>query len=258
MSTDDTSLLALLRQWAVIWLMDADPSAPERIFTEDYVLHIGAHSFTNRDEYAQATLGQLHLFNGLMVTVHEVITNGHQAVLRLTEHGASTKHEGRKAAWKVIALFDGDSAGIATTWAEEDYHARKRQLIEGTPDPIEAPICSPWTTPVLPPNPGAEDLVRQWIEAGMECPPGVSIDDQDVVGDYKSPLRVTSGQVDFIMSAGQQVGFHARLRGAFADDQGIEGTIRAAGLVRVDQEQALQGHVITDRLGIRKPKPAGE
>lgn len=88
--TSSHDVLALLRRWSVNWLMGADPCAGDTIFAEDYELHIGAHTFSNRADYMQATLGQLALFDGLMVTVHEVITNGQQAVLRLTEHGASS------------------------------------------------------------------------------------------------------------------------------------------------------------------------
>ena len=251
--TSSHDVLALLRRWSVNWLMGADPVVGETIFAQDYELHIGAHTFGNRADYMLATLGQLTLFDGLMVTVHEVITNGHQAVLRLTEHGASTKHEGHAAAWRVIAIFESDGRVLTRTWAEEDYHARRRQLTSGRSDLIEAPLLSPWTTPRLESFVEAEDIVRDWIESGMVRRAGIRFDDEDMVESYRFPIDVNSGEVDILVSSGEKVGFHAQLHGTFCDDDSQNGTLRVSGLVRVENGTVMSGNVISDRLGLRKP-----
>lgn len=241
------TILPLVRRWAVDWLNGHDPSACETLMAPDYALRIGTFDLTTREAYVDATVGQLAQFPGLVLTVHEVLTNGTQAALRFSEHGASTRHDGRTAAWTGVVLFEGDGARLVRTWAEEDYAARRRQLASGVPDPVGPPAVAPWDTLPEPADPGAEEVVRAWLRSGLTPMDGVLWD--DAAHDDAGPaLRGEQGEVDVVMSAGTRVAFHGRVHGGATDGTGAGATIDVAGLVEVRDGRVSGGAVVSDRL----------
>ena len=121
-------LVELARLFTVEWIIRADPGAPERIVRGDYVVHISGVEIPDRARYAEATLGQLEQFPGLTLTVHDLICDGQCLAMAFSEHGSSTKHDGRLAAWRGVALFDWDGERLTENWTQEDYFARRRQL----------------------------------------------------------------------------------------------------------------------------------
>lgn len=243
---DADQILPLVRRWAVSWINGHDPSVCTELLAPDYQLRIGTFEVDTRDGYVEATLGQLQQFPGLVLTVHGVLTNGTQAALWFTEHGASLRHGARAAAWVGVVLFEGDGTRLTRAWAEEDYAARKRQLASGVPDPVAGPAVAPWDTVPEPADPAAEAVVRAWVEAGLPPVPGVVHD--DAAHDDAGPaLSGDGGEVDVIMSAGRRVAFHARVTASASP----EVSIRVAGLVRVRDGAVRDGVVVTDRLAAR-------
>lgn len=242
------SILPLVRRWAIDWLCAHDASACDDLMVDDYSLRIGAFEFGDRDSYVKATSGQLTLFPGLMLTVHEVLTNGTDAAIRFTEHGASTKDDGRAAAWRGVVLFSGDGTRLTRTWAEEDYHARKRQLRDGFPDAVGSPCIAPWDTPVAPRNLAAEDVVLEWVASGAPARDGISFDD-DALGAYAAVMTATSGSVHHLVSAGDRVAVHGEVHGRTIDGTDREITMNIAAFLHVIDGAIAYGQVVTDRLG---------
>lgn len=242
------SILPLVRRWVIDWLCAHDAATCDELMVEDYSLRIGVFEFSDRASYVKATSGQLDLFPGLMLTVHEILTNGTDAAIRFTEHGASTKDDGRAAAWRGVVLFSGDGERLTRTWAEEDYHSRKRQLRDGLSDEIAAPAVAPWDTAVESHNPQAEGVVEDWVASGMPSLPEVSFDD-DVRGDYVSVLTGTIGSIHHIVSAGNRVAVHGEIRGLAVDGSNREVSLNVAAFVHVMDGKIVSGQVVTDRLG---------
>ena len=247
MTTTSSDVLAGVRTWAVNWLAGGDASAAADCLTEDYTLQIGAFTLSPRDAYVDGTVTQLARYPGLGVTVHDLITDGHRTVARLSEHGASSRHDGAAAAWRVVAVFEHDGARIARGWAEEDYWARRRQLAAGTCDPVDRPAPAPWSTRPAPAEPGVAEAVEAWIAGGATGASGVLRDDADHVDAYEQPATTTAGTVDVLVVSGRRAGFHAVLDGTLGD---ASVRLPVAGLVDVAADGTLTGHLVTDRLGL--------
>lgn len=243
-----------IRRWAVNWLAGSDVAAAEQCIAEDYVLQIGAFTLSPRSAYVDGTVTQLARYPGLGVTVHDVITDGRRTVVRLSEHGASTRHDGAIAGWRVVALLEHDAGGIRRGWAEEDYWARRRQLADGRPDPVDRPALAPWTTTPLEPDLGAAEAVTRWIEAGAPALRGVVRDDEDLVAAYDMPLTTERGSIDVMVVSGRRVGFHAVLEALTADRTTVR--LPSAGLIEVSEDGTITGHLVTDRLGLPRSAQA--
>ena len=248
----------LLRSFCQEWLDRADPAVPTRIMREDYEVHIGGVVLSGLSQYVPATLGQLEDFSGLQISVHELVSNGSEMALRFTEHGASLKAGGRPAAWRGIALFWSDGVQLLRNVTEEDYTARRRQLIEGSADTVDAPAVAPWSTRVLAQRPEAEQQVRDWLVAG-----GLGDGSADLIiddGSASSPLLgVDSTTVLDLFSCGDAVGFRAVERGLYLGGLGLpdsaEGAVvslTSVGLVRVAEGERIRGHLVRDRAGLRR------
>lgn len=236
-------MIELVRRWAVDWLASHDPSTCDEIMTADYRLTIGAIELAGREAYVEGTMGQLAIFPGLGLTIHDVIATTDHAAVRFTEHGAGIHKDGRLAAWGGIALFESDGSKLVRTWAEEDYLSRSRQLSDGHPDLIEPPAVAPWNSPVEPPDADAEAAVRRWIDAGLPRRGGVSFNDEWLHPDDDSAIESVS--IDVAFSSGRRVAFHGRHQTVDGFSQGV------VGLVSVDADGSVGGHVVTDRLGAR-------
>lgn len=250
--------LPLVRRWAVDWLSSHDPSALPDLVSDDYVLRIGSVAIRGRGAYEQAVMGQLDQFPGLVLTIQDVMGNGECAAIRFTEHGASTAHGGRVAAWGGIAMFRAADGRLRLTYAEEDYAARRRQLTSGETDPVEPPHPAPWDVQPQDPDLDAVSAVEKWLATGLhELPAGVLVDDQ-VHGQAPEPLTLTGApQLDEIFSAGNRVAFHLTQPEERRAD-GTVTTLRMAGMVTVQDGAVVSGRLVRDRLGAVRRDPAGK
>ncbi|MCD2197971.1 hypothetical protein LQ327_31830 [Actinomycetospora endophytica] len=251
---------ALMRRFAVDWLDRADPAVPREIMAPGYTIRIGGYVLENRDAYVETTSEQLARFPGLTITVHDAIySDDGRAALRFTEHGASAR--GGAAAWRGIGLFSSHGGVLVDNDCEEDYLGRRRQLLAGEPDPVDPPMVAPWTEPPTPADPEAEKLVRTWVDGGGPTgeEPGIVHDDACADAPSTMLLDVDGCTTDAVFAAGRRVAFHAvqrgRYRGGLPDVEAAPGTsaeLRIVGLVEVGADGAINGHVVRDRLGLRR------
>lgn len=255
------SVVQLMKGFCQDWLNRADPAVCEAIMRSDYEVHIGGIVLSGLREYVPATLGQLQDFRGLLITVHELFTNGSEIALRFTEHGASVRAGGNAAAWRGIALFWTDGTMLVRNVTEEDYASRRRQLTSGISDPVEEPAVAPWSTQPTATDPEAENRVRSWLEAGglSGVGRGNLVMDNGDDDDAGPILHVDSTTVTELFSAGNAVGFRVLENGAYRGGLGLPealigkpGSLSTVGMVRVGPEGRISGHVVRDRAGLRR------
>ncbi|MFO7552493.1 MAG: nuclear transport factor 2 family protein [Haliea sp.] len=256
-------LAALLRGFAVDFITGHDIDVAARIMAPEYCLSIGGHLLSGRDaEYLPPTAAQIHQFPGLCVTVHDVIYGENALAMKFTEHGASSRDGGRAATWRGVTLFRTDGKQLRQGWAEEDYFARKRQLTSGICDAVDPPHPTPWDVQPAAPDPATEAVARRWLcsreeWAGLSGADWLSrVNDSDPQPDALVDIHATT--VDELFSAGNRVAFHlqheARYKGGFTDlDPDLVGTpvtVRAAGMLTVQNGSVVDASITTDRLGL--------
>lgn len=253
-------LVGLMRSFVVDWLDRADGPTCERIMDPGYTAVVGGVSLQGRDDaYLPATLGQLSRFPGLLVTVHELFTSGERVALRFTEHGPSAERGGA-AAWAGIGIFGWDGSRLTTNVTEEDYLSRRRQLAGGVSDPVATPATAPWSARPEPADQDAEDAVRAWLASGDLAAGGrVQLDDGWTGQPTPPLLEHEDVLVDSLFSAGRSVAFHATQRGAYRggidlpiQPLGATAGLRCCGMVHVDDHSHVVGHLVRDRVGLRR------
>ncbi|MBW3602931.1 MAG: nuclear transport factor 2 family protein [Actinobacteria bacterium] len=247
--------VALVRRYVEDWLNAADPTVCEEILDPGYTVHISGQHLRGRDEgYIPATMRQLEQFPGLVVTVHDLLVGADRIAMRFSEHGASTRHEGREARWGGVALFRTDGDRFTEAFVEEDYLSRRAQLAGETAVAPGEPPAS-WDAPPGDPDPAAEDVVRRWLGA-RDADPAVAYDDM-ATGEAIALLDVAAAEVKEIFSSGPRVAFAATQRGgvpAGGTDQ-AEGALHSAGIVEVHGGRVVGGHVIRDQHGFQRALP---
>lgn len=244
---------ALMRRFVLDWLDRADTAVVPEILAPDYAIDIAGVQMPGREAYLEATSAQLARFPGLTVTVHDAMytPDGH-AALRFTEHGASAR--GGSAAWRGIGLFRARDGVLVHNATEEDYLGRRRQLLTGTPDPVDPPMVAPWTAPVAEPDPEAEKAVRAWLDDGAPARSGITFDDGSTDADL---LEDSTIAIDALITAGRRVAVHGLARGRYAGGllgvdaaPGAEVAQGLAALLDVAPDGTMSGHVVRDRLGV--------
>lgn len=242
---------ALMRRFALDWLGRVDPAVPAQIMAPDYTVAIGGVELRGLGEYVPATVGQYERYLGLLLTVHDAVAAPGRIALRFTLHGAEP---GRPpVSWAGLALFAHNGSVLARSWVEEDYLARRRQQADGTCDPIEAPMPAPWAIPELEPRSSAEAEVRDWLATGDLALGGA------IVLDDGSADALVAGKAEVVelFSAGGSVAFAARQTGEYLGGlaeiaaTGQDVSITLTGLVHLGPD-GLRGHVVRDRLGLRR------
>ena len=132
--------VALMRRYCIDYTARHDLSVCDDIMVPGYTLHMGVHHLAGRDEaYKPAAAAQFRQFPGLCLTVNEIICSGDRLALRFTEHGASARHDGARAAWGGVGLYRWDGQRLLENYVEQDYFARRRQLAGDDPDPVRTP-----------------------------------------------------------------------------------------------------------------------
>ena len=164
------------------------------------------------------------------------------------------------AAWTGIGLFWWDGSVLTGNVTEEDYHSRRRQLAERVSDPVDHPAPAPWAVTPRPPDPVAEKAVRDWLGAGDLGRGGtVRLDDGWAGHPTPALLDVTGTEVRELFTAGERVGFRVLQSGRYRG--GLPGTVggggraassSAVGMVAVGADGEISGHVIRDRVGLRR------
>ncbi len=252
--------IAVFRRYVTDYVNRHDFSVIGQFMTDDYTLDSSGFQVTGRDgDYQAAVARQLQQFPGLVFTPHEMVNVGNRIAIRFTEHGASMKHDGRRAAWPSIAIYEVRDGLLARCAIEQDYQSRNRQLDTGvtvTPDP---PAVAPWDTPESAPNPAAEKVVLDWLSSSAFLDTaGVQVDDSRATGVVERIVDKGSVEILDILSGGDSVGFHAIQTGVLADDFATEFKpqagqpvkIHLSGLVTLSGGQVTRGNVIRDRYGL--------
>jgi predicted ester cyclase len=240
-----------MRRYCIDYTARHDLSVCDDIMDPGYTLHMGTHDLAGRDEaYKPAAAAQFRQFPGLCLTVSEIVCSGDRLALRFTEHGASVKHDGALAAWAGIGLYRWDGQRLLENYVEQDYLARRRQLAEGRPDPVEPPAVAPWDARSLPADLAAEEAVRTWLGTGDLS--RLTADDGRPPHRLIAPART---DISVLFSAGPRVAFHAVQYGELtAEDPRFAGDgeafVHVAGVVRVEDGRVAGGRVIRDRLGL--------
>jgi hypothetical protein len=243
--------VALMRRYCVDYTARHDLSVCDDIMDPGYTLHMGVHDLTGRDQaYKPAAAAQFRQFPGLCLTVNEIICSGGRLALRFTEHGASARHDGARAAWSGIGLYRWDGRRLLENHVEQDYLARRRQLSGGSPDLVEPPAVAPWDTRSAPSDRAAEEVVRAWLAAGDLA--GVTADDGRPPRRLLLPART---DVSVLFSAGPRVAFRAVQHGPLAGEDPEfagdgEAFVHVAGVVGVEGGKVAGGRIIRDRLGL--------
>ena len=250
------TLVSLVRRWSVDWLNGQHPEVCEQILAPEYNLLIGGYVLGPRQDYIPATLVQLGRYPGLVVTAHHLVCSQDRVALVFSEHGASTRLEGRAAAWSGVAIFRWDGQVLTGCMAEEDHYGRRRQLGDGRPDQVDRPMVAPWDQRAGRPDAAAEQVVRDWL-AGPDLRGAPVVCDDEGTGQLATHLlEVESCRIDELFSSGDQVAFHAGQSGHYLG--GLEGlddlvgrsaATELAGLVTVRDGRIVAGRVVRDRLG---------
>lgn len=266
------AFVALMRRYCHDYTNRQDFTACDTIMVPDYTLHMGTHELRGRDsQYKPATNKQFQQFPGLCLTVNELVTNGDRLCLRFSEHGASLRHAGAKAAWSGIGLYKWDGTRLTENFVEQDYYSRRSQLADNAPLPVETSALAPWDTEPATPNRAAEDAVRKFLTTDDLTRIAAVVFDDEWTGAKRQRVIEPSGAiVDDLFSAGDQVAFHIAQTGRVADDfptgagaqddasqgdlvrQRSEAVLHMSGLVTVRNGRIVAGRVIRDRLGLSR------
>ena len=250
--------VGLIRRYVLDYLACGDTSVCDEIMHPDFLLYMGGHELGPRDAvYVPAVAKQMEQFPGLCMTANEVMCNGDRLALRFSQHGASTRHDGHRAAWSGIGLYFWDGERLTANWALEDYYARRRQLAERTTNRLEAPAVAPWDELAEAEHPANEVLVRAWLSAGsIHGHTHVAFDDEWDDQPCGPVIDVEHTTVDDLFSAGDRVAFHITQTGTYVggagkDDRiGAPATLRSAGIVMILDGAIASGRVIRDRSGL--------
>lgn len=251
----------LMKIYVVDYTNSHDQSQTPWIMEPGYTLRMGSSVVSGRDsEYAAATRRQFDQFPGLCLTVHEIHTAGDRLAMRFSEHGASLKHGGARAAWRGIGLYRWNGTRLVSNSVEQDYLSRAGQLKSGTPKGVEPPAIAPWDTTESMPEPRSEAVVRQWLmDGGVGRAGDVLCDDATI--DAPAPVIVQQESliINDLFSCGSAVAFHATQRGTllgdFAErpeDLGQPVRLHMAGLLHVRNDRVHSGHIIRNRMELRR------
>lgn len=263
MAADDLvaePFVALMWRYVVEYTNTHDASVCDEIMDPGYVLHMGGHDVRGRDEsYKPAVAAQYRQFPYLGIVAHDIVTNGDRLALHFSEHGASNRFDGNAASWSGIGVYDWDGERLTENWVEQDYHARRLQLVSGVATPLDPPALDPWVTRAVPADDGTETAARRWLSTASLDGEGIVVDDRGAApGSTQPVIDVDAVVVDDLFTAGNRFGFHATWRGVYRG--GLQGHDAAAGTevshylagIGTVTDGTVTARVITDRLGLDK------
>jgi predicted ester cyclase len=256
---DKDPFVAVMRRYVVDYLQCQNAEVCAQIMEPDYVLYMGGTELTPRDEvYVPAVVRQLQQFPGLGMTVNEIMCNGDRLAMRFSQHGASTKHNGRMASWGGIGLYKWNGVKLTSNYAIEDYYSRRNQLASGVALPVESPAVAPWDTVVEAADPTAEQVVRECLLSNDSRKiTGISFDDEPL-GTSSRLLDIHEVVIDDLFSVGNRVAFHATQTGIYIGGLDVPDTAvgrmvtqYSVGVLRVDGD-LISGRVIRERAALQR------
>ena len=228
---------------------------------DDYTFHMGEHTFVGREEaYKPAAERQFRAYPGLGFVVHEFFSNGDRCAMYFSEYGHSIQY-GTNTAWHGVSLYRWNGQLLTECRIEQDYYARRRQLLSKKPDPVDQPAYAPWTAAVEPPHPTSEATVSAWLKDGGLLRSQIgSLDDERVAPTIARVLfREPETDVIDVMSAGGRVAFQVRVTGRYsgglpelAGHEGIDATLYATGIADVENGAVRNVKAVTDRYTMER------
>jgi hypothetical protein len=253
--------LGLMRRYVVDYLQCQNPEVCAQIMSPDYVLHMGDTKLGPRDAvYVPAVVRQLQQFPGLGMTVNEIVFTEDRLAMRFTQHGASVRHDGRRASWGGIGLYQWNGHQLTSNYAIEDYYSRRVQLAGGPTELVESPAVAPWDeAPAVEDSSAVEDI-SDWIQGRTPLTAERSVMfDNEPAGNASALIDVQSTRVDELFSAGPAVGFHITQHGLYRGGLevpdnvlGHEAVLFSVGLVRRLADGTIAGRVIRERVGLQR------
>lgn len=217
--------VALMRRYCIDYTNVHDLSVCDSLMREDYTVTVSGRTLPMSD-YRGAVEGAFARFPTLGLTVHDMILSGDRLAMRFSEHGASSRHDGRVAVWRGISLYRFDGDRLRTCDVEQDFLGRDRQLTEGYVAPLEVEATDPWSqTAPAPTNTDAEATVRQWFDAWARRSDRAHlqaagfrlvVDASDLDGPDELTFDDAQIEVTDVFSAGPAVAARAVLHGTYA------------------------------------------
>lgn len=255
--------VALMRRYCYEYTNCQNFEACSEVVVPEYTLNMGTFRLSGRDEsYKPATQKQFDQFPGLCLTINRIITNGDRLMMQFSEHGASVKHAGARAAWGGVGLYKWNGEKLTENFVEQDYYSRRGQLSSGEANPVESPAIAPWDTEAEPVNAAGEELVRRFLaQEDLTAQSAVLFDDSWTGQPLQRILTPESVEINDLFSAGDNVAFHIKQQGKLLDDfcagdaalngkAGSQVELHMAGYVAVNDTGIVGGRVIRDRLGL--------
>ncbi|MCZ4551415.1 nuclear transport factor 2 family protein [Gordonia rubripertincta] len=253
------TLPALMRRYTHAYTNCHDFDECRRLMVEDYTLRMGDNILKGReDEYIPATAKQFLQFPGLGISVHDVVLGTNRVAMHFSEFGRSAL-TGCQSVWGGISMYRWNGEKLTECRVEQDYYARREQSRSGIPDLIEAPAFDPWTVEPRDPDPGTEQLVRDWIHAGGLFDSAIGSFDNEATSLPRRPLMSerTVTVLD-LFTAGPRAAFHAVVHGKYAGGLGSLDSFRGkptalyiAGICTVAGE-TVTVRAVSDRLIVER------
>lgn len=249
--------IALMRRYCIDYVARHDFSQLESLMEDDYVLRMGDHELVGRDHaYANAVHIQMKQLPNLMLTPHELITNGDRLAMRFSEHGAAPGKGGAEASWGGVSLYRWTGERLTVCEVEQDYYARRRQYESGMADPVDGPAVAPWDVVAQPVDKTSEAVARAWLESGAPASADIHFDDAWLPGHaHQQVLDQDSVEILDLFSAGDRVAFRVKQIGTLREEflAGSGGKpvwLHVTGIVTVRDGAVSQGRMIRDRIGL--------
>lgn len=254
-------LSKLLQRYCFAYTAVHDFSVADQIMADDYTFYMGEHVFTGREAaYKPAAERQFKAYPGLGFAVHDFFSNGDRCAMVFSEYGHSIQYD-TNTAWHGVSLYRWNGERLTECRIEQDYYARRRQLLTKTPDPVDQPAYAPWTGKVEKADPSTEAAVTSWLQDGglLKSPLGALDDERVAPSVARVRLRDAQTEVTDIMSAGKRAAFQIKMTGRYdgglqelSGHEGVEAVLYATGFA--DAENGVVGNVksVTDRYTMER------
>ncbi|MEE8601448.1 ester cyclase [Euzebya tangerina] len=260
---------ALMRRYCIDYTAVHDLSVCPDIMREDYRVTVSGRTL-GMDQYVGAVEGAFSRFPTLDLTVHDMMISADRLAMRFSEHGASSRDDGRVAVWRGISLYRWDGSRLRTCEVEQDFLSRDRQLTAGTTARLDPAAPDPWAvTTDEPANPEAEQLVRAWFRAWVtggdrtnlqtaDCQ--LVVDASDLDGPDDLTILDADLEITDLFSAGAAVAVKAELRGTYggglpgvaAQSVGRELVLPLTAIGQVEGAHLSEMRIIRDRWGLQR------
>jgi predicted ester cyclase len=254
-------LSKLLRRYCFAYTATHDFTVADQIMVDDYTFYMGEHVFVGREEaYKPAAERQFQAYPGLGFAVHDFFSNGDRCAMYFSEYGHSLQYA-TNTAWHGASLYRWNGERLTECRIEQDYYARRRQLVTKLPDQIDQPAYAPWTAPVEKANAQSEAVVSTWLKDGGLLKSQVGSLDDERVAPSIARVLLLNGKTDVvdIMSAGRRVAFQVKMTGQYAGGlqelsghEGVDAVLYATGFADVEGGDVRNVKSVTDRYTMER------